>query len=105
MAWLYLGLAAIFEVGFALSMKASKGFTVFWPSVGTVFGVIGGIALLTLALRTLPVSIGYPIWVGAGALGTVIFGALFFGESVNALKIVSVALIASGVAGLKIAAG
>jgi Membrane transporters of cations and cationic drugs len=78
MAWIYLGLAAIFEVGFAISMKASKGFTVFWPSVGTVVGVVCGVACLTLSLRSLPVSIAYPIWVGAGALGTVIFGVIFW---------------------------
>lgn len=105
MAWFYLALAAAFEVAFALSMKASKGFTVFWPSVGTIVGVVGGIALLTLALRTLPVSIGYPIWVGAGALGTVAFGHLVFGEPLSLLKLASVALIGLGVAGLKLAAG
>lgn len=104
MAWIYLGLAAIFEVSFALSMKASKGFTVFWPSIGTVIGVVCGVACLTLSLRSLPVSIAYPIWVGAGALGTVVFGAVVFGEGLNSLKILSVVLIACGVAGLKIAA-
>lgn len=101
MAWLYLALAAIFEVAFALSMKAAKGFTVFWPSVGTVLGVIGGIGLLTLALRSIPVSVGYPIWVGAGAIGSVAFGHLLFGEGLNPLKLVSVLLIVVGVVGLK----
>ena len=104
MAWVFLSLAAVFEVASALSMKASKGFTVFWPSVFTAFAVIAGIGLLTLALRTLPVSIGYPIWVGAGALGTVLFGHLVFGEVLTPLKIGSVALIALGVVGLKLAA-
>lgn len=102
MAWLYLALAAVFEVAFALSMKASKGFTVFWPSVGTVIGVVGGIGLLTIALRSIPVSVGYPIWVGLGALGSVAFGHLLFGEALNPLKLVSVLLIAVGVAGLKV---
>ena len=96
-------MAAVFEVAFALSMKASKGFTVFWPSVLTVAGVIGGIAFLSLALRSLPVSIGYPIWVGLGALGTVLFSYAVFGEHLTALKIASVAAIVIGVAGLKVA--
>lgn len=105
MAWVYLALAALFEVAFALSMKASKGFTAFWPSIGTIAGVAGGIGFLTLALRSIPVSIGYPIWVGAGAIGTVAFGHLLYGEALSALKVASVALIGFGVVGLKIAAG
>lgn len=74
----------------------------FWPSVGTVIGVMGGIGLLTLALRTLPVSVGYPIWVGAGALGVVAFGWLVFGEEMGLLKVASVTLIALNVIGLKL---
>lgn len=104
MAWLYLSLAAIFEVTFAVSMKAAKGFTVLGPSLMTFFAVAGGITFLTLALKTLPVSIGYPMWVGFGALGTVILGYVFFGECLSLIKIVSVAAIALGVVGLKIAA-
>jgi len=104
MAWVYLALAAGFEVTFALTMKASRGFTVLWPSVGTAVAVIGGIGFLTLALRTLPVSVGYPIWVGLGALGTVAFGHLLFGEALGPLKLASVAAIVAGVVGLKLAA-
>ena len=102
MAWINLGLAAIFEVAFALSMKASNGFTVFWPSVATVFGVIGGIGCLTLALKTLPVGVGYPIWVGIGTVGAVIFGAVFFQENLSLAKIASVAVILLGVVSLKL---
>jgi quaternary ammonium compound-resistance protein SugE len=105
LVWIYLGLAVVFEIGFALSMKASDGFTVFWPSVGTVLGMIASISLLTLALRTLPISVGYPIWVGAGALGTVIFGTILFGEAMTPLKAASAALIVIGVIGLKVASG
>jgi quaternary ammonium compound-resistance protein SugE len=103
-AWLYLALAVVFEVCFALSMKAAKGFTVLWPSVATLVGIVGGMYFLALALKTLPVSIGYPMWVGAGALGTVLFGFVLFGESLTLLKLASVAAILLGVIGLKIAA-
>lgn len=102
MAWMYLAFAAIFEVIFALSMKASQGFTVFWPTLLTISGVAGGIFFLTLALKTLPVGVGYPIWVGVGVLGTVIFGALFFNESLGWIKIISVVAIMGGVIGLKL---
>lgn len=102
MAWIYLGLAALFEIVFAASMKASKGFTVPGPSILTVFGVIGGIGFLTLALRSIPVSVGYPIWVGIGAAGTVVLGAAMFGESLTLAKIISVTLICAGVVGLKL---
>ena len=105
MAWLYLALAAAFEVVFALSMKASKGFTVFWPTVSTVVGVIAGITFLTLSMKTLTVSIAYPIWVGVGAMGTVAFGYWLFGEPLTSMKLASITLIALGVAGLKVASG
>ena len=105
MTWLYLALADAFEIAFALSMKASKGFTVFWPTVTTVIGVVAGITFLTLSMKTLPVSVAYPIWVGVGAMGTVAFGHWFFGEPFTPLKLASIAPIALGVAGLKVASG
>lgn len=102
MAWVYLGLAAVFEVAFAMSMKYSEGFTRPLASAITIVGVIGGIGFLTLALKTLPVSVAYPIWTAVGTLGTVILGFAFLGESLSAMKIVSAAAIVFGVAGLKI---
>lgn len=104
MAWLYLALAAVFEVAFALSMKASEGFTRLWPTLATAAGAAGGLWFLGLALRTLPVSVGYPAWVGAGAMGTVLLGWAVFGEALTPLKLGSVALIAAGVVGLRLAA-
>ncbi|WP_428387931.1 DMT family transporter [Mucisphaera sp.] len=101
MPWLYLTLAAIFEVIFALAMKQSEGFTRLWPTVVTIIGVIGGISLLTLALKTLPVSVAYPIWVAVGTLGTVVFGVVLFGENLSAVKVLGVVLIIGGVACLK----
>lgn len=103
-AWFYLAIAAVFEVGFALSMKASNGFTMLWPSIGTILGIVGGMYFLALALKTLPVSIGYPLWVGAGAFGTVLFGFVLFGEEITLLKFASVMAIVLGVIGLTLAA-
>jgi len=83
-------------------MKQSQGFTRVWPTVWVVVGSIGGIGLLTLALKTLPVSVGYPVWVGVGTLGTVLFGVVVMGESMTALKVASIAVILLGVIGLKV---
>jgi quaternary ammonium compound-resistance protein SugE len=103
MAWIYLLIAAAFEVTFATSMKLADGFTRLWPSVVTVVAVIGGIGFLTLALKELPLSVGYPAWVAIGSLGTVLFGVLWFGETLTPLKLMSVALIVAGVIGLRVA--
>ncbi|HCK0566686.1 TPA: multidrug efflux SMR transporter [Pseudomonas aeruginosa] len=101
MAWFHLLVAAAFEVAFAMSMKFSNGFGRLWPSLLTVVAAIGGIYFLTLALRELPVSVAYPIWTAIGSLGTVFLGVLLLGESLTAVKLVSVGLIVAGVAGLK----
>jgi quaternary ammonium compound-resistance protein SugE len=101
MAWAYLAVAAAFEVMFALSMKYADGFTRVMPTVVTVLGVIGGIGFLTLALKTLPVSVAYPIWTAVGTLGTVILGFVLLGESLTLTKVLSALAIAAGVAGLK----
>jgi quaternary ammonium compound-resistance protein SugE len=102
-AWIYLSLAAAFEVMFAMSMKYSEGFTRLWPSILTVIGVIGGIGFLTLAMKTMPVSVAYPIWTAVGTLGTVTLGFLLLGESLTPLKALSAFAIVAGVAGLKVA--
>nr|WP_291826771.1 multidrug efflux SMR transporter [Bosea sp. (in: a-proteobacteria)] len=101
-AWIYLGLAAVFEVTFAMSMKYSDGFTKPLPTAVTVFAVIGGITFLTLAMKTLPVSVAYPIWTAVGTLGTVALGFAFLGEALSPLKVASAIAIVGGVAGLKI---
>ncbi|MGE8312826.1 MAG: DMT family transporter [Pseudomonas protegens] len=101
MAWMFLLLAAAFEVTFAMGMKYAEGFTRAWPSLLTVVAAVGGIYFLTLAMRELPVSVAYPIWTAIGSLGTVLLGCLLLGESLTAVKLVSVGLIVAGVAGLK----
>ncbi|MBH9306609.1 multidrug efflux SMR transporter [Pseudomonas aeruginosa] len=101
MAWFHLLVAAAFEVAFARGRTFSNGFGRLWPSLLTVVAAIGGIYFLTLALRELPVSVAYPIWTAIGSLGTVFLGVLLLGESLTAVKLVSVGLIVAGVAGLK----
>ena len=98
MAWLFLLIAAGFEVTFAMGMKYAEGFTRLWPSL---IAAVGGIYFLTLAMRELPVSIAYPIWTAIGSLGTVFLGFALLGESLTAIKLVSVGLIVAGVVGLK----
>lgn len=104
MAWIYLALAAAFEIAFALGMKASQGFTNPLATALTVVAVIGGITFLTLALKTLPISVAYPIWTAAGTFGAAIVGVLVFGEAINWLKALGLAAIVAGVATLRAAA-
>ncbi|SDZ10448.1 multidrug efflux SMR transporter [Pseudomonas sp. NFIX28] len=101
MAWLFLLVAAAFEVTFAMAMKYADGFTRLWPSLLTVLAAVGGIYFLTLAMRELPVSIAYPIWTAIGSLGTVFLGFALLGESLTLVKLLSVGLIVAGVVGLK----
>jgi quaternary ammonium compound-resistance protein SugE len=102
MAWLYLGAAAIFEVIFALSMKYAEGFTRLGPTIVTGLSVVGGIGFLTLALKTLPVSVAYPIWTAIGTLGTVLLGFVLLNETLTLPKILCALAIIGGVAGLKL---
>ena len=104
MAWLFLGAAAVFEVVFALGMKYAEGFTRLVPSLVTALGAVGGIGFLTLALKTMPVSVAYPIWTAVGTLGTVVLGFVLLGEPLTPLKILSALAIVGGVAGLKLTA-
>ncbi|MBL1077911.1 multidrug efflux SMR transporter [Nocardia sp. 2] len=104
MAWVYLGVAILFEIAFALGTNATKGFTRLWPSVFTLLAAAGGIFTLSLALRTLDVGVGYTIWTGVGAIGTVILGALIYQEKITVPKVVSFAAIIAGAVLLKVAA-
>jgi len=101
MAWTYLAIAAIFEVLFAVGMKYSDGFTRLWPSLLTAISIVAGLGFLALAMKSLPVSVAYPVWTAIGTVGTVIFGAIMLGETLSLSKILSVATIVIGVAGLK----
>jgi quaternary ammonium compound-resistance protein SugE len=103
MNWVVLLVAGLFEIGWAIGLKYTEGFTRLWPSVGTVLSMIISIALLGLAMKTLPVGTAYAIWVGIGAIGTVVLGIVLLGEPANLLRIASLALIVAGIIGLKLA--
>lgn len=103
MSWVILFIAGFFEVCWAIGLKYTEGFTKLWPTVGTIFALIASFFLLGLALKTLPVGTAYAIWVGIGAVGTALLGIFLFGESTDALKLVSLGLICAGIFGLKLA--
>jgi len=103
MAWAILVLAGIFEVGWAIGLKYTEGFTRLWPTVGTVAAMVISLYLLGIAMKSLPVGTAYSTWVGVGAVGTVILGIVLLGEPANAGRLVSVAFIIVGIVGLKLA--
>ncbi|AEO40787.1 molecular chaperone [Xanthomonas phaseoli pv. phaseoli] len=102
MPWIYLLLAGLFEIGFAMGLKYSDGFTRLWPTVLTIG--LAGISLwfLTQALKTIPVGTGYAIWTGIGALGVTIAGIALFGDSASWSRLACIGLIVAGVIGLKL---
>ena len=104
MSWLLLILAGLFEIGWAIGLKYTEGFTRLWPSIGTALAMIVSLALLGIAMKSLPVGTAYAVWVGVGAVGTVILGIVLFGEPANTMRLVSVALIIGGIVGLKLSA-
>ncbi|WP_119718552.1 quaternary ammonium compound efflux SMR transporter SugE [Cognatilysobacter tabacisoli] len=103
MAWVLLVVAGLFEVGWAIGLKYTEGFTRLWPSVATVLAMVVSLGLLGVAMKTLPVGTAYAVWVGVGAVGTVILGIVLFDEPMNLLRGVSVLLIVAGLVGLKLA--
>lgn len=103
MSWIILFVAGLLEIGWAIGLKYTDGFTKLWPTVGTVISLVASFLLLGLALKTLPVGTAYAIWVGIGALGTALLGIVLFGESTDVLKLVSLGLICAGIVGLKVA--
>jgi quaternary ammonium compound-resistance protein SugE len=105
MAWLLLGIAGVLEVAFALSMKASEGFTRLIPGLLTVAAGFSSVFLLSLALRTLPVGTGYAVWTGIGAAGTTILGMVLLGDSAAPIRVLCIGLILAGIIGLKLVSG
>lgn len=103
MAWLILIVAGLFEVGWAIGLKYTDGFTRLWPSVLTLLAIGISMGLLGIAMKSLPTGTAYSVWVGIGAVGTVALGIVLFGEPANAARLVSVAFIVAGIIGLKLA--
>jgi quaternary ammonium compound-resistance protein SugE len=103
MAWILFLIAGLLEVGWAIGLKYTEGFTKLWPSVFTLASMTASVVLLGIAMKSLPVGTSYAIWVGVGAVGTAIFGMVLFGESANAGRIASLGLIVAGIVGLKLA--
>ena len=103
MAWGILVLAGLFEVGWAIGLKYTEGFSKLWPSVWTAAAMIVSLYLLGIAMKNLPVGTAYAVWVGVGAVGTVILGIVLLKEPANLGRLVSVALIIAGIIGLKLA--
>lgn len=102
MSWIILLLAGLFEVGWAVGLKYSDGFTRPLPTLLTVTAMIISLALLGLAMKELPLGTAYAIWTGVGAVGTVIAGIILFGEAMTLMRLASVALIVCGLLGLKL---
>lgn len=103
MSWFILVIAGLLEVGWAIGLKYTDGFTKLWPSVTTLIALVASFLLLGLAMRTLPVGVAYSVWVGIGVVGTAILGMVLFDEATTVLKLVSLGLICAGIMGLKLA--
>ncbi|GFE85798.1 quaternary ammonium compound efflux SMR transporter SugE [Steroidobacter agaridevorans] len=103
MAWVLLLIAGLFEIGWAIGLKYTDGFTRLWPSIGTAISMIISVALLGWAMRSLPVGTAYAVWTGIGAVGTVVLGIVLFGEAMTVARLACVALIVAGILGLKLA--
>lgn len=102
MPWILLFVAGLFEIGWAIGLKYTHGFTRLWPSVGTALSMLVSVVVLGLAMRDLPVGTAYAVWTGIGAVGTVILGIALFNDPANAARLVCVGLIVAGILGLKL---
>jgi quaternary ammonium compound-resistance protein SugE len=102
-AWAYLALAGLFEIGWAIGLKYTDGFTRIVPSVLTILSMVVSVLLLGLALKTLPVGTGYAVWTGIGTVGTALLGIYLLGEPATATRLACIGLIVAGILGLKLA--
>jgi quaternary ammonium compound-resistance protein SugE len=102
MSWIYLVIAGLLEVGWAVGLKYTAGFTRLWPSAFTLATMAGSVGMLGIALRTLPLGTAYAVWTGIGTVGTAIAGMVLLGEPAGALRLLSIALIVAGIVGLKL---
>lgn len=105
MPWIYLMLAGLLEVVWAIGLKYTEGFTRLWPSVITASAMIASIVLLAMAVKSLPIGTAYAIWTGIGAVGAVILGIVLFGDTASPLRLACVGLVVVGMLGLKLTGG
>ena len=102
MAWIILFIAGLLEIGWAVGLKYTEGFTRLWPSVATLAAMAVSVLLLAIAMKELPVGTAYAVWTGVGAVGTAILGIVLFGDSASAARLACLAMIAGGIVGLKV---
>jgi quaternary ammonium compound-resistance protein SugE len=102
MAWVVLFVAGLFEVGWAVCLKYTRGFTQPWPTVGFAASMLASLYLLGVALKTLPLGTAYTVWTGVGAVGTVVLGIALLGEPADPRRLACIALILAGIVGLKL---
>jgi len=105
MAWLYLIVAGVLEICWAIGLKYADGFTKLWPSAWTILTMIASFFCLAQAVRTIPIGTGYAIWTGIGAVGTALLGIVLFAESVAPARLACMALVVVGIIGLKLTSG
>jgi len=105
MSWLILCVTGLLEIGWAIGLKYTDGFTRIGPTLATIVSLVASFILLGIAMRTLPVGTAYAVWVGIGAVGTAVLGMWLFGDSTEPLRLVSLGLICAGIVGLKLAHG
>ena len=103
-SWIILILAGLFEIGWAIGLKYTEGFTRPWPTLWTALAIVISVSLLNVAMKSLPVGTAYAVWVGIGIIGTVIFSIVLFDESANVFRLFCLGLIVAGIVGLKLGA-
>jgi quaternary ammonium compound-resistance protein SugE len=101
MAWIFLLIASVLEIAWAVGLKSTQGFTRLWPSVYVFVVGVASVVMLGQATKTLPIGTAYAVWTGLGAVGTALFGMIFFHESRDALRLACIVLIIAGVVGLR----
>ena len=102
MNWLYLFIAGLFEVAWAIGLKYTEGWSRLWPSLLTAALMIASFYFLSVAVRSLPIGTAYAVWTGIGTVGTVLLGMFLFGESAEPIRLLFIAMIVAGIAGLKL---
>ena len=102
MAWVVLIIAGLFEIGWAVGLKYTDGFTRLYPTLATAASMVVSLGLLGLALKTLPVGTAYAVWTGVGSVGTAVLGILLFGEAATAARLACIGMIVGGIIGLKL---